>query len=30
MECGKTALTRKQIAKGYQCNSCADIEEGAF
>ena len=28
--CGKTRLTRKQIASGYQCNSCADTEEGAF
>ena len=28
--CGKARLTRKQIANGYQCNPCADLEEGAY
>jgi hypothetical protein len=28
--CGKVALSRRQRAVGHQCNTCADLESGAF
>ena len=29
--CGaKNVLTPRDVALGYQCNRCADLEEGAF